>query len=101
MSRLRLTAALVAFVLGCTVGNSKIGTPCDGASDCGEGLICDSHDGKGTCQEPHDHEDTEHATEDTEHATEDTEHGHATEDTEHATEDTEHATEDTEHTAGH
>ena len=72
MSRLRLTASLVAFVLGCTVGNSKIGTPCDGASDCGEGLICDDHDGKGTCQEPHDHEDTEDTTEDTDHATEHT-----------------------------
>lgn len=119
MSRLHASFAFVALVLGCTVGNSNIGTPCDVASDCGGGLICDVHDGKGTCQEPHDHsgetegeteEDhaTEHATQHatqhhaTEHATDDPSTGHATED--HATEPTTgHATEhdhDTDHTTG-
>lgn len=101
MSRLLLASPLLGLALGCAVSNSKIGTPCDNAAQCGGDLICDVHDGQGTCQEPHDHGD-DHASETDHHATEDTEH-HATEPTEatghHATEDTEHghATEDTEH----
>ncbi|WP_143140554.1 hypothetical protein [Nannocystis exedens] len=45
---------LSALAAGCT-GQSNVGNPCDKAEQCGEGLICDFHDGKGTCQEPHDH----------------------------------------------
>ena len=36
-----------------------IGAPCYTESDCPEVLICDFHEGKGSCQEDHDHgEDT-------------------------------------------
>ncbi|MDC0669557.1 hypothetical protein [Nannocystis radixulma] len=48
------TAFLLAFAAGCQ-SSSDIGKPCDKAEQCAEGQICDFHDGKGTCQEPHGH----------------------------------------------
>ena len=38
-----------------TAAPGEVGDPCDGDSDCAEGLTCDVHDGAGTCQESHDH----------------------------------------------
>lgn len=32
-----------------------IGAPCELEEDCAAGLICDDHDGQGSCQEEHDH----------------------------------------------
>jgi len=113
---LGLAVALGLGISACN--NSDVGKACDADADCGEGLECDVHDGKGTCQEPHGHEageageDTAHGgtLEDTAHhetgtttgptTGEDTGHGGTMEDTEHHdTEDTEHEhdTEDTEH----
>ncbi|MBZ5708355.1 hypothetical protein [Nannocystis pusilla] len=70
------TAFLVAFAAGCH-GHDDIGKPCDNAEQCAEGQVCDFHDGKGTCQEPHGHgsEGETHSTDD--HATD---HEHATDD---------------------
>lgn len=63
MSRLHRSAAIVALVVGCTTGNN-VGSPCDTDEQCGGDLICDMHEGKGTCQPAHEHpSDTEHATE--------------------------------------
>ncbi|WAS94798.1 hypothetical protein [Nannocystis punicea] len=50
-----LLSALLLSAASCTSESSKIGTPCDNAEQCGGDLICDVHEGKGTCQEPHDH----------------------------------------------
>lgn len=36
-----------------------VGAPCNVASDCASGLVCDVHDGQGSCQEPHGHESGE------------------------------------------
>lgn len=33
----------------------QIGTPCEVDEDCGQDMICDAHQGEGTCQEPHEH----------------------------------------------
>ena len=67
---LAVTLGLGVVISACSP--SDVGKVCDADADCGEGLECDVHDGKGTCQEPHGHEageeDTEH------HETEDTEH---------------------------
>lgn len=66
--------------LGLTVAaceDSDIGKACAKASDCGTGLICDVHDGKGTCQEPHGHDEggeTEHESEGHETDHHDSEH---------------------------
>ncbi|HEY0135931.1 MAG TPA: hypothetical protein VGB85_17720 [Nannocystis sp.] len=110
LHRVYLGFTFVAGLVSSACSSSNVGKACDKDSECGgDGLICDVHDGKGTCQEPHGHEagddDTaHHASEDTaHHATEDTAH-HATEDTAHhttgtSTEDTSHH--DTEDTAHH
>ena len=49
-----LTLALGAGLTAC--GESDIGKVCNSKEDCSGDLICDVHDGKGTCQEPHGHE---------------------------------------------
>lgn len=67
---------LLVLAFGCGDNNS-VGSPCDKDEQCGEGLVCDVHDGKGTCQEPHDHGsagETQAPTSGTTHATE----GHGT-----------------------
>lgn len=38
-------------------GAAGIGSPCATKEDCGDELICDIHDGQGTCQQDHGHED--------------------------------------------
>lgn len=43
-----------------------VGSPCDVAEDCQDGLICDVHGGRGSCQELHEHDD-EHDEEDHDH----------------------------------
>jgi hypothetical protein len=82
MTALRSLPALFAslFLLGVAAGctsNSNIGNPCDKDDQCGGDLICDFHEGKGTCQEPHGH-DTAGETEDTEHEHDTDEHEHTT-----------------------
>lgn len=61
MSRLAFTslsfllAAGLGWVTACT--ESSLGTPCETDADCEDGMICDVHDGQGTCQEHHDHDE--------------------------------------------
>lgn len=55
--RLLLGLALLASMsLSFACSDPDIGKACDKAEDCSGDLICDVHDGKGTCQEPHGHE---------------------------------------------
>lgn len=55
----RLCVVSVFWAMSLAVGacqdDPDIGKACEKEEDCAEGLICDVHDGKGTCQEPHDH----------------------------------------------
>lgn len=56
LTSLSLTLALgLGTLLGCEEHDDEIGTPCETAEDCSGDLICDIHEGQGTCQEPHDH----------------------------------------------
>jgi len=63
--------ALLSFTLAASLGyftactEESLGTPCETNADCEEGMICDVHDGQGTCQHDHDHtgDDTEGDTE--------------------------------------
>lgn len=50
---LLLAMALVA--VACDDEDDEIGTPCESETDCSEALICDIHDGQGTCQRDHGH----------------------------------------------
>lgn len=58
---MRRVAAVFTLVLGssaataCDEQGGTIGSPCEQASDCNGDLICDVHDGQGSCQEPHGH----------------------------------------------
>ncbi|GEM_PF-2079235 len=36
-------------------GGAQLGAPCEVESHCAPGLICDGHNGRGSCQEPHSH----------------------------------------------
>lgn len=75
-------AWLVAMAMGVGGGCSEdasdnVGAPCESADDCAQGLICDVHDGQGTCQDNHDHDGDETGMEDEtgdEHEHDD--HGH-------------------------
>ena len=54
----RLVLVLVALLLplGCEEEEEgEIGSPCESDEDCADDLICDEHDGEGTCQEEHEH----------------------------------------------
>ena len=42
--------------VGCNDGAPGVGSPCAADEDCGHGMVCDVHDGQGTCQEDHGHE---------------------------------------------
>jgi YtkA-like len=44
-----------AFAFACD-GDAGVGSPCATNEDCGDELICDIHDGQGTCQQDHGHE---------------------------------------------
>ena len=49
--------ALVALALqacGSEDSGGEVGTPCDINEECADGLECDIHDGRGSCQKPHD-----------------------------------------------
>jgi hypothetical protein len=84
---LRSLSALLLLAAACQ-GNDDIGKPCEKADQCAEGLICDVHDGKGTCQEPHHHgpssesETDDHGTTAHDH---DTAHDHGTTAHDHGT----------------
>jgi hypothetical protein len=56
-SLLALTFVLAALAgtFACDDEDDEIGTPCDSEADCSEALICDIHDGQGTCQHDHGH----------------------------------------------
>lgn len=49
--------------LGCASADDGsgggVGSPCDVDENCESGLVCDIHDGRGSCQEPHEHDDSE------------------------------------------
>ncbi|MDC0717905.1 hypothetical protein POL25_13445 [Nannocystis sp. bb15-2] len=96
-----LSVLLLSAAAGCT-SQSNIGNPCDKAEQCGDGLICDFHDGKGTCQEPHGH-GTDGETADTadtdDHSHETDDHSHETDD--HSTDSTSSGTGPTEATTEH
>ncbi len=47
---------LVAALLMACNNNPDLGKVCEKQEDCDEGLSCDVHDGKGTCQKPHGHD---------------------------------------------
>jgi hypothetical protein len=51
---MRQLSLLLLVLVGCG-NNSSVGSPCDKDDQCSDGLVCDFHDGKGTCQEPHGH----------------------------------------------
>ena len=65
---LRSFASLVLLASAC------IGKPCDKDEQCSDDLVCDFHDGKGTCQEPHGHDSASEAT----GTTADSDHHHHT-----------------------
>ena len=48
-----LLGGLVGMSVGCEGGG--IGSPCATIEDCDGELVCDIHDGQGTCQEEHGH----------------------------------------------
>lgn len=51
---LALLLAAMLVTIACD-DEDEIGTPCESEDDCSEALICDVHDGKGTCQLEHGH----------------------------------------------
>ena len=66
MRLLGFALALGVSLSACS--NPDIGKACTKTEDCGEGLLCDVHDGKGTCQGPHGHsEGDDTAAHDSEH----------------------------------
>jgi hypothetical protein len=77
---MRLLATLcLGLSLSAACTSSDIGKACDKQADCGGELICDVHDGKGTCQEAHGHEAGETTSQ---HDSDDTTH-HESEATDH------------------
>lgn len=55
-TRMSLAALWTVLAALAACKHPDIGKPCDDEKDCEDGLICDVHDGKGTCQEAHGHE---------------------------------------------
>lgn len=57
--RLVFTLAMAIGAVSCGDDDSdnlgELGAPCIEDRDCKPELICDMHDGRGSCQEPHDH----------------------------------------------
>jgi len=49
------SAALLLAPVGCDSDSGAVGAPCNTADDCQGDLICDVHNGQGSCQEPHGH----------------------------------------------
>ncbi len=54
-----LAVGLAIALPACDEEDSAIGAPCYTESDCPESLICDFHQGKGSCQQGHLHGDTD------------------------------------------
>lgn len=53
-----LFGSLVALAMSLACDDAAgIGSPCATKADCDDDLICDIHDGQGTCQQDHGHED--------------------------------------------
>lgn len=52
-----LAASMLLALAACDDVDKDIGTPCEMEDDCPEPLICDVHDGQGSCQQNHDHDD--------------------------------------------
>lgn len=50
-----LTLVLGAVLGACQDDDDELGTPCETDDDCSGELICDVHEGQGTCQMPHEH----------------------------------------------
>ena len=50
-----LGLGLPLFLSACDDEDDEIGTPCETEEDCSEALICDVHEGQGTCQADHGH----------------------------------------------
>ncbi|MCA9717421.1 MAG: hypothetical protein H6713_04835 [Myxococcales bacterium] len=78
----RVTTAVLGLLLGVSLAaacDDGVGKVCEKDSDCAEGLICDVHDGQGTCQEEHGHETD--SGESTETDTDGHEHAHTESDT--------------------
>lgn len=48
-----LLASTLGYVVACT--DASVGVPCSTNADCESGMICDTHDGQGTCQNDHGH----------------------------------------------
>ncbi len=56
VSNLTAVAALLAVLGACDAGSSgAVGAPCNTAEDCDGELICDEHNGQGSCQDAHGH----------------------------------------------
>lgn len=62
MTRLRVVLLCSSFALAvvalggaCEGEDDELGTPCETDDECSGELICDVHDGKGTCQHDHGH----------------------------------------------
>jgi hypothetical protein len=51
---LTLSFALCSIVAACDE-DDEIGTPCESEEDCSDELVCDLHEGQGTCQHEHEH----------------------------------------------
>ncbi len=86
-------AAIASGIAGACTSETGggVGAPCEVVDDCEDGLICDEHQGQGSCQEDHGHGDDDDSSGGTDdHGHESGETGHDTE--EHDTE--EHDTED-------
>jgi len=53
-----LAVTLVVLALpacGSEDSGGEVGAPCVDNDECVDGLECDIHDGRGSCQKPHDH----------------------------------------------
>lgn len=50
-----LCGVLLAPACGDEDGGGELGAPCVQNEDCADGLECDIHDERGSCQKPHDH----------------------------------------------
>lgn len=51
------SALVLGASMACGQALDGIGLPCARFDDCPRGLFCDVHEGRGSCQMPHSHED--------------------------------------------
>lgn len=69
-------AWMASLAVACSSGPGAVGAPCEIDEDCEGELVCDEHDGQGSCQVAHDHgSGTEAASTGDPHDT-DTDHAH-------------------------